>query len=99
MQQKQFRMGFLCFLKKEQKPVSFQKKQKKNEFERRGGLEFFEENVFFSTLTIFQSFFGIFPWSHDLEQLTPLSVWLGVRRTLRVKDHYNEADNYWHLNT
>jgi len=30
------------------------------------------------------SFFVIFPWSHDLEKVTPLSVWLGVRRTPRV---------------
>jgi len=86
-------------LKKEQKPVSFQKKQKP-EFWKTGGLELFEKNGFFSTLAIFQSIFVIFPWSHDLEQLTSLSVWLGVRRTARIKDHYNEeAANYWHLNT
>jgi len=36
----------------------------------------------FSTLIIiFQSFFVIFP--HALEQDTSLSVWLGVRRTLK----------------
>jgi len=65
-----------------------------------GGLEFFEKNGFFLTLAIFESFFVIFPWSHDLEQLTLLSVWLGVRRTPRAKDHYNEeAEDYWHLNT
>jgi len=29
-------------------------------------------------------FFVIFPWSHDLEKVTYLSVWLGVRRTLWV---------------
>jgi len=28
--------------------------------------------------------FVIFPWSHDLEQVTSLSVWFGLRRTLRV---------------
>ena len=28
--------------------------------------------------------FVIFPWLHDLEQVSSLSVWLGVRRTLRV---------------
>jgi len=35
----------------------------------------FFKNGFFSTLIIFQSFFAIFPWSHDLEQVTSLSVW------------------------
>jgi len=52
--------AFVCFLKKEQKPVSL-KKNKKPEFKITGGLEFFEKNVFFSTLTVFQSFFVIFP--------------------------------------
>ena len=28
--------------------------------------------------------FVIFPWSHDLEQVTPLSGWLGVRRSPRI---------------
>jgi len=36
---------------------------KKPEFEKTGELEFFEEYGFFSTLTIFQSFFVIFPRS------------------------------------
>ena len=55
---------------------------------------------FFSTLIIFQSFFMIFSWSHDLEQVTSLSVWSGVRRTPRVKVPGNEeTENYWHLNT
>jgi len=53
--------GVFVFFEKRTKTCFFSKKPKKNEFERRGGLEFFEENVFFSTLTIFQSFFGIFP--------------------------------------
>jgi len=57
MQQKQFRMEFLCFQKKQQKPVSL----KKNGFKQTGGLDF-KENGFFSTLIIiFQSFFAIFP--------------------------------------
>jgi len=47
-------------LKKEQKPVYFQKTQKKQNFKKTGGLEFFEKNGFFSSLTIFQSFFVIF---------------------------------------
>jgi len=60
----------------------------------------FENKRVFSTLIIFQFFFAIFSWSHDLEQVTSLSVWLGVRRTPRVKVPGNEeADNYWHLNT
>ena len=33
---------------------------------------------------IFQSCLVIFPWSHDLEKVTSLSVWLGVRRTPRA---------------
>ena len=44
--------------------------------------------------------FEIFPWSHDLEQVTSLLVWIGVRRTPRVKIPGNEeAENYWHLTT
>jgi len=40
------------------------------------------------------------PWSHDPEELTSLSVLLGVRRTSRVKEPSNEeSENYWHLNT
>jgi len=55
---------------------------------------------FFPILIIFQSFFVIFLWSHDLKQATSLSVWLGVRRIPRVKDPGNEeSENYWHLNT
>jgi len=68
------------------------KRIKKNK--KAGGL------VFFSTLITFQSFFVIFPWSHDLQQVASLSVWLGVRRTPRVHVPGNEeAENYWHLNT
>jgi len=33
---------------------------------------------------IFQSFFVIYLWLHDLEKVTLLSVWLVVRRTPRV---------------
>jgi len=87
-------------LKKEQKPVYFQKSQKKQNFKKTGGLEFFKKNGFFSSLTIFQSFFVIFLWSQDLEELTSLSVWLGVRRRPRANDPGNEeAENYCHLNT
>ena len=44
----------------------------------------FKKTRDFSNLVIFQYFFVIFPWSHDLEQVTSPSVWLGVRRTPRV---------------
>jgi len=51
---KQFRMGFLCFFLKEQKPVSFKKKPtkriKKNKNPRRLGIK---KTGFFSTLIIF----------------------------------------------
>jgi len=91
--------GVFMFFEKRMKTCFFKKKKQKRDFEKTGGLEFFENTGFLSTLTIFQSFLW-FPWSHDLEQLTTLSVWLGVRRTSRVKDHYNEeAENYWHFNT
>ena len=39
--------GLLCFfLKKEQKPVSFQKNPKNPNLKKTGGLEFFEKNEF-----------------------------------------------------
>jgi len=60
----------------------------------------FLKPVFFSTLIIFQSFFVIFHWSHDLEQVSSLSIWLGARHTPKVYVHGMEkAENYWHLNT
>jgi len=59
-------------LKKEQKTVSLQKIQN-NGFKKDTRVGF-KKNGFFSTLTIFQSFFMIFPWSHDLEQVASLSV-------------------------
>jgi len=40
----------------------------------------FCQNLGFSTPVILQSFFVIFP----LEQVTPLSLWLGVRSTPEV---------------
>jgi len=49
------------FFEKRTKACFFKKKTKKPEFKITGGLEFFEKNVFFSTLTVFQSFFVIFP--------------------------------------
>jgi len=43
--------------------------------------------------------FRFFSWSHNLQQVTSLSVWLGVRRTPRVRvPGIEEAENYWHLN-
>ena len=62
------------------------------------GIIFFK-TVFFSTL-IFKSFFVIFPWSHDLEQVTSISAWLDVRRTPEVEvPGIEETENYWHLYT
>jgi len=58
-------------------------KRKKTNWKEPGGL-FFRKNGFFSPLIIFQSFFVIFPWSHDLEKVTWLSAWLGAFRTPRV---------------
>jgi len=76
----------------------FKKKQQKADLKNRM-VGFFLKAHFFSTVTTFQFFFVIFPWSHDLEQVTSLSVWLGVRRTPKVKDPGNEeAENYCHLN-
>jgi len=45
----------------------------------------FKTNGFLWSLTVFQSFIVIFPWSHDLEQVMSLSVWLCVRRTPTLK--------------
>ena len=43
--------------------------------------------------------FWDFSWSHDLEQVTSLSVWLGVRRIPTVYVPGIEAcENYWHMN-
>jgi len=54
-------MGFLCFFEKRTKTCFFLKRNKKPKFEKTTGLEFFEKNEFFSTLTIFQFLFVIFP--------------------------------------
>jgi len=92
--------GFCVFLKKRTKTCFFSKNTKKRIWKNRRAGIFWKKNGFFSTLTIFQSCFVIFPWWLDLEQLMSLSVWLGVRGTPRAKDHYNEeAENYWYLNT
>jgi len=61
-QQKQFRMGFLCCFFKEQKPVSFKKKQKtdiKKQKKQVGWVVF--KKTGFSQPLIFQSFCVIFP--------------------------------------
>jgi len=52
---------FVFFFEKRTKTCFFSKNRKQPDFEKTRGLEFFEENGFFSTLTIFQSFFVIFP--------------------------------------
>ena len=75
---------FLCFFRKEQKPVSFQK-YKKNRIEKStktGGL--FWKKRFFLNTDCLSILFVILRWSQDLEEVTSPSVWLGVRRTLRV---------------
>jgi len=42
----------------------------------------------------------IFPWAHDLEKVTSLSVSLGLRRTPRVDvPDIEKCENYWHFNT
>ena len=61
--------GFYAFLKIEQRPVSFQNKTQKTELKKQGVV--FLKNVFTH-------------WSHGLEQVTALPVWLGARRTLRA---------------
>jgi len=52
-------MGFLCFKKKQQKPVSLQKNTSKRIKKNRWVV--FKKNEFFSTLIIFHFFFVIFP--------------------------------------
>jgi len=49
------------------------KKNKTNRFLENKRLGF-KENCFFSIILIFQSFFVIFPLSHDLKQVMLLSV-------------------------
>jgi len=63
---------FVFFWKKNKKLFLY-KKYKTTDLKKTRGLDL-KKNGFFSTLTIFQSFFMIFPWSHDLEQVASLSV-------------------------
>ena len=48
--------GVFMFFEKRMKTCFFKKKKQKRDFEKTGGLEFFENTGFLSTLTIFQSF-------------------------------------------
>ena len=73
---------FAFFTKKRTK-TCFLKKQKTRIKKQNMWIDFFKPG-FFSTLIIFQPFFVIFPWSHDLEQVTSRSVWFGVRPTPKV---------------
>jgi len=66
--------AFVLFIKKEEKSVSIQKTQK-TELKKQVGWVYLK-NGFFSILVIFQPFFEISPWSHDLKQVTSLPVWL-----------------------
>ena len=101
MQQNTSQRGFCAFFFKEQKNRFFNKKQKNGltkEKNQKGCV--FKKKWIFLNPGYLSIFFVIFPWSHDLEQVTSLSVWLGVRRTSRVKVPVNEeAANYWHLST
>jgi len=47
-------------------------------------INFYEKKRVFLYPDCLLILFVIFPWSHDLEQVTPLSVGLGVRCTLTV---------------
>ena len=47
-------------------------------------LKFDSENQLNVQNYIFQCFSAFFPWSHGMEKITSLSVWLGVRRTPRI---------------
>jgi len=42
------------------------------------------QKITWTSIVTFQSFFVSFPEIHDLEKVTSLSVWLGVRRTSGV---------------
>jgi len=70
--------GFCVFFFKNKSLFLFQKRIKKN----RWFVRFL--NLVFLNPDRLSILFVIFPWSHDLEQITSLSVWLGVCRTLRV---------------
>ena len=80
---------FCVFFFKKQKLVSL-KKNTKIRFKKTGGLFFFLERRVFLNSDFLSILFVIFPWSRDLEQVTSLSVWLGVRLTPRVKVPGNE---------
>jgi len=71
---------FCVFFQYEQKPVSCKKKQK-NRIKKNRWVVFLLKRVFLNPDCLL---FVIFPWSHDLEQVTSISVCLGVRRILRV---------------
>jgi len=96
IQQKNIQNGIFVFLFFKKNKTLFLSKTPKKRIKK---TDLFKKNGFFVTMIIFQLFFVIFAWSHDLEQVTSLSVWLGVHRTPRVKVPGNEeAENYWHLN-
>ena len=82
--------GVFVFFSKEHKPVSL-KKNKKTDLKNR---RLFQK-LFFLKPNYLSIFFAIFPWSHDLKQVTSLSVWLGARRTPRVYVSGNEEAENW----
>ena len=96
MQYKQFRMGFMSFLK-EQKPASLKKHL---DFEKKQvGCLFFKKTRVFLNPGYLSIFFVIFPRSDDLEQVPSPPVSLGVGRTPTAQvPGIEETENYWHLN-
>jgi len=69
----------------------------------------FFQNPFFSTLIIFLSFFVIFPWSYDLEQLSRhyqfdwvcaahLKYKTLVLKKLRITGIWIRKNKYWQQN-
>jgi len=65
--------GGFVFVFKKNKNLFLQKKKQKSDLTKTRRVVFLK-NGFFLTLIIFQSFFVIYPGSHDLEQVTSLSI-------------------------
>jgi len=74
---------FVFFPKKSKNLFLFKKTTKKRIRKQNMWIVLFQTRDF-STHYLSTLFFVIFTWSHDLEQVTSLSVWLGARCTLKV---------------
>ena len=72
--------GVFVFFFKRAKTCFFWKKTN-SDLKKQVGCFFLKKTGFSQPWLSFNTFV-IFPWSHDLEQVTSLSVWLDVRRTL-----------------